>query len=103
MTAAEIKFLVLLAVMWLLAVLIAFDPFDTVDYTYRTGGLLVVGPILTIYGILGLKRGGFPEIIDASRDKMQWKFWLCAVTYIVLGLGAILVGVDAIAGLGIVA
>jgi hypothetical protein len=102
MTVAERKFVILVAVMWLLALLVAFDPFETVSPSYRTGGLIVIGPLLVGYGINGTARGSFPEMEDATRDGASWKFWLCAVTFILLGLGATLLGIDAIAGLGII-
>ena len=102
MNVAERKFVILLASMWILAVFIAFDPFDTVSPSYRAGGLLVIGPMLVGYGINGLVRGSFPEMEKATRDGTRWKFWFCAVTFIALGLGATFVGVDAVFGLGIV-
>jgi hypothetical protein len=102
MTVAERKFVVLVAIMWMLALLIAFDPFETVSPSYRTGGLLVIGPLGVGYGINGMVRGSFPEMEDATRDGASWKFWFCAVTFILLGLGATVLGIDAVAGLGII-
>ena len=102
MTVAERKFVVLLTVMWMMALLIAFDPFDTVSSSYKTGGALVIGPLMVGYGINGMARGSFPEMEDATRDGASWKFWFCAMSFILLGLGATLMGIDAIAGLGII-
>lgn len=53
-------------------------------------------------GFVGLRRGSFSEMEDATRTGTRWKFYLCAVTYISLGLGATLLGIDAIANLGII-
>ncbi len=102
MTVAERKFVILVAVMWLFALLLAFDPFETVSPSHRTGGLIVIGPLLVGYGINGLVQGSFPEMEDATRDGTKWKFWFCAVTFNLLGFGATVLGIDAIAGLGII-
>ncbi len=102
MTVAERKFLALVAAIWLSALGIVFDPFETVSPSYRTGGLLVIGPLAIGYGINGMVRGTFPDMEDATRDGASWKFWFCAVTFNLLGLGATLLSIDAIVGLEII-
>jgi hypothetical protein len=102
MTVAERKFVILVAGMWILAVLVAFDPFDTVSPSYKTGGFLVIGPLMVGFGINGLVLGSFPEMEEATRDGARWKFWFCAVSFIALGSGASFAGIDAVFGLGIV-
>jgi hypothetical protein len=100
MTASEIKFVVLVAFMILLAVGIIFDPFDTVSYSSRSGSALVIGPLSFGYGIVGLVRGRFYEMTDSKRDGIRWKFWFCAVTFITMGLGSTLLGLDAFGAFG---
>jgi hypothetical protein len=100
MTASEIKFVAVVAITMILGLGIIFDPFDTVSYSYRTGSAVVMGPLALGYGIVGLVRGRFPEMLDADSDSFQWKFWFCAVTFIVMGVGLTILGLDAFVGFG---
>ncbi|MEK6542220.1 MAG: hypothetical protein AABZ45_08890 [Pseudomonadota bacterium] len=100
MTTSEIKFVVLGAIIMLLAVGIIFDPFETVSYSHRTAGALVIGPLSLVYGLVGLIRGRFPEMVDATRDGSKWKYWFCTTTFLVTGIGGTLLGLDATGILG---
>jgi hypothetical protein len=100
MTTSEIKFLALVAFMLIVSIGVIFDPFNTASHSYRTAGALVYGPVSLMYGIVGLVRGSFPELVDAKRDGIQWKFWFCTVVFIAIGVGGSLLGLDAIGALG---
>jgi uncharacterized membrane protein HdeD (DUF308 family) len=96
MTSSEIRFVILAALLWVLPLVVFFDPFDSLSHRSRAAASLVFGPMMIIYGIAGMSRGGFPEMADATREGSRWKYWFCAASFVVGGFGGFLVGLHAI-------
>jgi hypothetical protein len=75
-----------------LAILAMF--FGDPEGSRKAAGGITVGPMLIGYALWGLQRGRFPEISIANRQDSQIWFWFCFSTFLIVGLGVLVVGVQ---------